>query len=455
MAAHMINSLFFRDLFGTEKMRRIFSDENLLQKWLEVEAALARAEARLGIIPPVAAEEITRRARVAEVDLTAIQRGMAESVHPLMPVIQALSAACAGEAGEYVHWGATTQDIMDTATVLQLAEAASVLQEQMGQVRASLARLARHYRDTPMAGRTHGQHAVPITFGFKVAVWLSEWQRHTHRLAACCTRVCVGQLGGAAGTLATLPEHGLAVQAALMENLGLDQPEIAWHTARDNLAEWCLVLALIAGTCGKIARELITLQKTEVGEVEEPFHAGKIGSSTMPHKRNPMLCEAVVALSQTVRGNASTALLGLPHEHERDMGPWQAEWQYLPEITTNVSGCLALLARVLEGLVVYPERMRQNLALSQGLVCSEAVMIRLAEYIGRQRAHEVVSAAAMLASEQGLPFKEALLQSTEVRAHLDAAALDSLLEPTRYVGLAPVFVDRVLARAETPEPAES
>lgn len=452
MASHIIDSVFFRDLFGTAEMRNVFSDDSLLQRWLDCESALARAEARFGVVPVEAAEEITRKARRDLIDPDAIERGIAETVHPIMPVIRALAELCDGDAGQYVHWGATTQDIMDSAVALQLKEAHRLLEAQMDRVDNALVELAVRYRETPMAGRTHGQHAVPITFGFKVAVWLSEWRRHRTRLSQCAQRVLVGELSGAAGTLAGLPDVGLAVQDAFCRELGLGRPDIAWHTARDAIAEWCFVLALVSGTCGKIAHEIISLQKDEVGELAEPHNDGKVGSSTMPHKRNPMLCEAVMALAQLVKGNANTALGGLAHEHERDMGPWQAEWQYVPEATVNTAGCLEITTRVLVGLEVRPAAMARNLELTGGLICSEALMIRLGETIGRQRAHDVVYKVSMLAHETGVPFVTAALDCAEIKAVLSEEQVKELLEPRQYLGWATAFVDQVVAGQSVTSP---
>lgn len=445
MTSHIIDSTLFQDLFGTAEMRRIFSDASLLQKWLDAESALAQAEAGLGIIPPAAAEEIVRKAKAELLSQAEIAKGIAETVHPIVPVIRALESVCEGEAGQYVHWGATTQDIMDTGVVLQLKNALVVIGEQMDRIERALVEHAVRYKETPMAGRTHAQHAVPITFGFKAAVWLAEWRRHQERLNQMKPRLLVGQLSGAAGTLAGITEMGLEVQADYCHILGLGVPDIAWHTSRDAFAEFCSLLGLIGGTCGKIAREIITLQRNEIGELAEPHNEGKVGSSTMPHKRNPMLCEAIAALSQIIRGTANTSLFGLVHEHERDMGPWQAEWQYIPEICINTAGCLELTARVLVGLEVRPEAMLRNLRLTDGYLCSEALMIRLGEIIGKQRAHDAVYHAAMAAHDEGIPLVDAVMRSPEISGHLTEAEVKAKLDPTQYLGWAAEFVDRVVA----------
>jgi adenylosuccinate lyase len=447
MPAHVIDSLFFRDLYGTPEMRAVFDDLNLLQKWLDYEAALARAEAALGLVPAEAAAEITRAARAEHMDADAIKRGVDKTVHPLVSVIWQLSERCEGEAGRYVHWGATTQDVMDTALVLQLQEAFPIFETTLDSLIAALARLARAHRDTPMAGRTHGQQALPITFGFKVAVWLSEMLRHRERLAATKKRVLVGEFGGAVGTLAGVREQGVEINARLMAELGLGVPDIAWHTARDRFAEFAGVVSMLVATLGKIAHEIIDLQKTEFGEVEEPFEMGKVGSSTMPQKRNPMLCEAILTLARYTRHHATTAIDAMMHEHERDWSSFQMEWAYLPELCVMAHGAMTLTLRVVDGLIVYPENMLRNLYAGGGLIMAEQVMLALGKYVGRQHAHDIVYEAAMLAFEGRVPFGETLKNNPDVTAHLDAAAIDALLDPTQYTGLSGVYVDRVTAAA--------
>jgi 3-carboxy-cis,cis-muconate cycloisomerase len=448
VAAHVIDSAFFRDLFGTAAMRAVFDDRMLLQKWLDYEAALARAEAAIGLVPADAAAEITRQARAEHMDLDAIKQGVDTSVHPLVPVIWQLAERCAGDAGRYVHWGATTQDVMDTAQVLQIKDAWPLLTGTLAEVIDAAANLARTYRDTPMAGRTHGQQALPITFGYKVAVWIAELRRHQTRLDECQPRVLVGEFGGAAGTLAGVAEHGFEIQAGLCAELGLNIPDITWHTARDSLAEFATTLAMLTATLGKIAHEVIDLQKTEFGEVEEPFNTGKVGSSTMPHKRNPMLAEAVLTLARLTRQHAATAVDAMWHEHERDWSSFQMEWAYLPELCVMTHGALALTRRILAGLIVYPENMARNLQRTGGLLLAERVMLALGQHIGRQQAHDIVYEAAMLSFEQQQPFAAVLQADTRVSAHLSADTINALLDPEQYTGLAAAYVDRVLAQLQ-------
>jgi len=318
MASHILDSQFLKDLYGTPEMRAVFDDIHLLQKWLDAEVALAQAEAELRIIPEAAAAEITRSAHAGQLDLPRLKLLIDQTVHPIVPVIRVLQQACNEDAGEYIHWGATTQDIMDTAMILQIKEAMAILEERLVGFADVLSDSAMKYRDVPMAGRTHGQHALPITLGYKIAVWLAEVDRHRDRLAQIKPRLLVGEFGGAVGTLASVTESGLQIQQGMMKRLGLGVPIISWHTARDNLAEFAAVLSLIAATMGKIAHEIISLQRTEIAEVEEPFNEGKVGSSTMPHKRNPMLCEAILALARLVMRNTPAAMDAMIQEHERD-----------------------------------------------------------------------------------------------------------------------------------------
>jgi 3-carboxy-cis,cis-muconate cycloisomerase len=449
MPAHVIDSIFFRDLFGTQAMRAVFDDASLLQKWLDYEAALARAQAQVGLIPAAAAQEITRQARAENMDTAAIKAGIDRTVHPLVSMIWQLAERCEGEAGRYVHWGATTQDVMDTAIVLQVREALGLVAASVDKLAVIMARLARTHRTTPIAGRTHGQQALPTTFGYKVAVWLAELARHRQRLEQLRMRTLVGQFGGAVGTLAGLQESevdGLAVQRALMEELGLGVPVITWHTSRDGIVEFSNAVCMLAALMGRIAHEIIDLQKQEFGEVEEPFERGKVGSSTMPQKRNPMLCEAVLTLARLCREKAATALDTLLYnEHERDWSAFQMEWAYLPEVCVMGHGALELMAPILDGLVVYPERMRRNLDLTGGLLLAERVMFALGKHLGRQAAHDVVHECAMQSVEEQRPFLDCLSAHPHVSAYLEHERLTALLDPVEYTGLAAAFVDRVLA----------
>ena len=447
MASHVIDSAYFSDLYGTPAIRAVWNDHNLLQKWLDFEAALARAEVPAGIVPAEAAAEITRKARAELMDDDAIKRGVDQTVHPLVSLIWQLSEHCDGDAGRYVHWGATTQDVMDTALVLQIKESYPLFLGSLSHLIDHLTTLAQQHRDTPMAGRTHGQQALPITFGYKLAIWIAELLRHRERLNECQPRVLVGEFGGAVGTLASVGEIGFGIQARLMAELGLGVPLIAWHTARDGIAEFTLILTMIGATVGKIAHEIIDLQKLEFGEVEGPFEIGKVGSSTMPQKRNPMLCEAILALTRLTRTQAVTAVDAMHHEHERDWSSFQMEWAFLPEVCIMVHGALELTNRVIGGLRVYPDHMLRNLNLTGGSLLAERVMLALAVFVGRQNAHDIIYEAAMLAFEQRRSFAEVLKADPHVSQNLSAETIDSLLDPVQYTGLSGEFVDRVCAQA--------
>jgi len=452
MNSHVTDSRYLGDLFGTDELRRVFSDTAQLQSWLDFEAALARAEAAVGLAPAEAAAEITRVARAELIDLDALHAGVNFTGHPLISLVRQVTDLCDGEAGRYVHWGATTQDVTDTGLMLQAQAAHGIILRDLRGLAHALADLARRERDTLMPGRTHGQHATPITFGFKVAVWLDEVRRHVERMEQLAPRVFVGEFAGASTTLASIgddPARALEVQRRLMADLGLGVPVIGWHVARDRFAELGGVLAMIAATMGKIAHEVILLQKSEVMELEEPHHHGKIGSSTMPHKRNPMMCEGIMAQARLAR-SLQTALLESmgTAEHERDWSAVHAEWAAVPEICLLTGAAVSQASDVIRGLIVYREKMRQNVDALQGLILSEAVMLRLGESVGRQVAHDIVYEAAMAAFEQRRPLRDLLLEDARVTGHLSLTEIDDLLRPEAYTGLAGEFVDRVVLEAK-------
>ncbi len=448
--AHLIDSALFGDVFSSPALRAVFQDANVLQKWLDVEAALAEAEAELDIIPAEAAREIRAQARAETMDFSRLKQEIHTTAHPLVPVIRALAQGCRNGAGEFVHWGATTQDITDTGTVLLIREALELIEERLDRVQRRLRWLAREHRDLAMVGRTHGQHALPITLGFKFAIYVSELDRHQERLDEARKRVLVGQFGGAVGSLASLDTRGLEVQSRLMDRLGLAIPVITWHTARDGLAELAGILAMIAASIGKIANEVRVLQRTEVAELEEPYAFGKVGSSTMPHKRNPMIAENVIASTKITRQAMPLLLDAMHQEHERDMSVWGIEWEVLPETFALVGGALEHCAWILEELRINRAALQRNLKLLNGLMLSEAIMMRLAPRIGRQRAHDIVYAVSMEAHDRGVSMRDALRGHPELADHLPEAELAELLDPEQYLGLCGVFVDRVLSRSATP-----
>jgi 3-carboxy-cis,cis-muconate cycloisomerase len=445
MPTSLIDSAVFRDIFSTAAMRKVFSDEARVQKYLDFEAALARAQARLGVIPKEAAAEICRHCNVAETDFNKLKTQTERIGYPVLPVVQQLVAACRDGLGEWCHWGATTQDITDTATVMQIREALALIEAALDAIADALAALASKYRDTPMAGRSNLQQAVPITFGYKMATLLAAFERHKQRLYELRPRVLVGEFGGAAGTLSSLGRRGLEVQAELMKELDLGQPAIAWHTVRDTIAEVGCFLGLVTGTCGKIALDVKLLMQTEVEEVYEPFHEGRGSSSTMPQKRNPISSVYVTALTAVVRTQVAALLDAMVEDHERATGPWEIEWIVLPEIFCLASGALEQTLFVLKGLQVDEKKMRANLDLTRGLIVSEAVMMGLGPYLGRQYAHDLVYDICRKVVATGRPLVDLLAENEEIGKHLDRSALERLCDPAGYLGEAGAMVDRVLA----------
>jgi 3-carboxy-cis,cis-muconate cycloisomerase len=440
-----IDSAVYGNLFTTAAMRAAFADEARLQRMLDVEAALARAEAEVGLIPAAAAAEITARARLDQVDLGAIRAGTELAGYPIVPLVKALAEACVGDAGRFVHWGATTQDIVDTALVLQMRAGLELIGDDLAAIAAALTGLAQRHRATPMAGRTHLQHALPITFGFKCAVWLAAIRRQQARLARLREEVLVVQFGGAVGTLASLGADGIAVMEALAADLDLRAPRIAWHVGRDGLAEVVGFQGVLTGCLGKIATDVKLLMQTEVDELREPYLPGRGGSSTMPQKRNPIACEFILGAATNVRQLVPVMLDAVLADHERATGPWHAEWIALPQAFALTAGALHHARAMLEGLEVDPARMRRNLDASRGMISAEAVMMALAPQVGRQRAHDLVAAACRKALAQGGHLLDALRADPAVTAHLAPERLQALLDPESYTGLAGAFVDRVLA----------
>src|SRR6266550_2238423 len=451
MTLGVLSSTLFGDMFGTAAMRAVFGELGFLARCAEVEAALARAQARLGIVPTDAAAAIsTAAAAVAAnpetLDLARLKRETETVGYPILPLVRQL-AERAGEAGRWLHWGATTQDIMDTAAVLQIRAGLGLIEEDLTAARGHLAELARKQRDTPMAGRTHLQHALPVTFGYKAAVWLYALDRHAERLRELRPRVLLVQFGGAAGTLASLGNgaESLATRAELARELALGDPPITWHVVRDGIAETVQVLALLLGSLGKIAFDVMLMSATEFGEAAEPFIQGRGSSSTMPQKRNPISCELILAAAKVLRQQAGLVLDAMVADFERATGPWHAEWVALPEAFGYAAGALHQTRFMLGGLIVDPGRMAKNLAMTHGLIVAEAVMMGLAPLTGRNEAHDLVYNACRVAIETGRPLLDVLLETPAVAGPLGPEKLQALTDPANYLGAAPAMVDRVLA----------
>ena len=443
LASTVFDSILFRDAFGTAKMREIFSDHALIQRYIDVEIALAKAEARVGVIPAEAAEVIARESKIDLIDFDKMRHETDIVGYPILPLVHQLVKMC-GEAGRYVHWGATTQDIMDSAVALQVRDALDVVEADVRELRKILAGLAHLHRVTPMAGRTHLQQALPVTFGYKVAIWLAMFDRHQQRLAELRPRVGIVEFAGAAGTLASLGDKGFAVQEAVAEELKLGVPPTTWHVARDGLAETVNLLAIVTGSLGKIALDIMIMASTEFAEVYEPFVKGRGGSSTMPQKRNPISSELMLAAAKAVRQHAGLMVDAMIHDFERATGPWHAEWIAIPESFILTAGALHQAKFVLSGLVVDTDRMKYNLGLSKGLIVAEAVMMGMAPFTGRQQAHDIVYDACRTVNEKGGTLAEALIALPEVTKHFDRAAIDRLTDPANYLGLAPQMVDRAI-----------
>jgi 3-carboxy-cis,cis-muconate cycloisomerase len=452
MASTVFDSALFRDMFGTAEMRAVFSDEALVGRYLEAEAALARAQARAGVVPKDAAAAIDTASRTIRIDFDKLRHETEIVGYPILPLVHQLAGA-AGEAGRYVHWGATTQDIMDTANVLQIRAALDIVARDLTELRTILAELARKHRNTPMAGRTHLQQALPVTFGYKVAIWLSSIDRHIERVEQARPRILLGEFSGAAGTLASVGDAGLQMQRLFCEELGLNQPSITWHVARDGIAEAVTLLGLITGTLGKIATDVMLMCATEFGELSEPFVPGRGASSTMPQKRNPISSELMLAAAKAVRQHVATMLDGMIHDFERATGPWHLEWVSLPESFLLTASSLANAKFMLAGLVVHERRMRANLDLTHGLIVAEAVMMAVAPRLGRQRAHDVVYDACREAIEGGGDLAAVLSGVPEIVDALGGIeAIRSHCDPASYLGLSGQMVDRVLGTSAATRP---
>jgi adenylosuccinate lyase len=428
-------------------IRELYRQEHRWQAWLDVEAALAKAQAELGIIPRAAAAAIARAARLELLDRARIEEGFARTGHTIVPLVWELSRVVGDPHGGWVHWGATTQNITQTGDLMVLRGAHRIFLRQIAEALAAMADLAERGAEMPIAGRTHGQHAVPATFGYKPAVWIDEMIRHVERLQQAGPRLFVAMLGGGAGTFASLGAHGPAVQAGIAKALGMLPMTIPARTIGDHLAENICLLGLLAATCGKIAREIYTLMKTEYGEVEEPVPPGTVGSSTMPQKRNPKLCQDIIAASAEVRAAVPLALEAMQTEHEADRTTSLIMEAAETRAAIATGDMLARLVEVLKGLRLDPARMRRNLDLGGGLIMAEAVMLNLGAAIGRQHAHDVVYDAAQTAFVEGRPFSALLMDDPRVSAHLDTAAIEKLLDPTAYTGLCAEMAREAASRA--------
>jgi 3-carboxy-cis,cis-muconate cycloisomerase len=448
MPSTLLDSTYYRDQYSTAAMRAVFSDEARFQSWLDTEVALAQAQAEVGLIPQEAAAKIALAAQAGKLDQAAMKAEFDKVGFAIMPLVHQLAKLVDPETRRYIHWGSTTQDILDTGLVLQMRAGLALLEAELDRTIRALCVLAQAHRETPMAGRTFMQHAAPITFGYKAAVWLDEMLRHKARLAGVRERALMVQCGGAVGTLSAMGPDALAVRAAQARIMGLGEPAISWHTARDGWTECVCWLGMVCATLGKIATEVATLMRSEVGELREPYEAGRGASSAMPQKRNPIACPPVIAIAALMREKVSAQMSAMIQEHERAVAGMPIEWIILPEAFVLASGAFLHMAPMLEGLDVDTAQMMENLHSGGGLIMSQGVMMGLAPHIGAIAAHDAVTAAAQRAIAARTSLRAELGSVPEVRAHLDEAALDDLLNPVTYAGAAVQMTDRVLARAQ-------
>ncbi|MFZ5798013.1 MAG: class-II fumarase/aspartase family protein [Desulfobulbaceae bacterium] len=444
MPSHPIDFELQAHYYVTPELREVFAEERRLNRWLQVEAALARAQAELGIIPSEAAGEIADKASLDQLDLERIRQEYQRSRNSLLPLVKVLRQACAGGSGQYVHHGATTQDILDTGQVLELRDALRIIYRDLRRVEEILIALSTSHRNTPMIGRTHGQQALPITFGLKTVTWAAEVRRQLERLKSLYPRVMAGQLGGAVGTMAALGPQGREVAKRTMALLGLGWLVPAWHTSRDNMAETASWFALVAGTLEKIANEVFLLGKTEVGELAEA-PPDSLMSSTMPHKRNPVFCQRIAALARQIRPLAASVLEGMAHEHERDPRLLWSEWLAMPQLSMYTGTAAAYMVAVLDGLEVRQEKMMVNLLQHRETVMTEWLLFRLAPALGKAAAQERLHALVRRSGEEARPLRELLAEDQATGPLLTADDLETLAHPERYTGLAFELVDDALA----------
>lgn len=442
-------------LLRWEAVDAVFTDRACLQGILNFEAALARAEGLAGVIPQFTVSTIEEKCRAELFDIGELSRSAALSGNIAIPLIRQLTALVARTdkaAAGFVHWGATSQDAIDTGLVLQLRQALNLISEDLHQLSRALEKLTEAHRATPIAGRTWMQHALPTTFGLKVAGWLDAVERHRGRLGETQNRCLALQFGGAVGSLAALGSRGIEVARNLAKDLGLTLPDVPWHSHRDRMAEVAATLGLCVGTFGKIARDISLHMQTEVAEISEPAVEGRGGSSTMPHKRNPVSSAVILSAAARIPGLVSTMLTAMVQEDERGLGGWQAEWETLPQVVSLTAGALHHLVLILPRLGVDAERMRHNLEISNGLIFAEAVTMALGQKIGRPLAHELIEAACARASREKLQLRSVLGADETITAHLSLSDLDRLFDARQYLGVAESFIDRVLTTSRSAQP---
>jgi len=433
---HITDSRYYSRGYTTLEARMVFCDQRRLQRWLDVEAALAMSQASLGMVPAQLAKRLLDTARLDLLDCEAIKQGIVATGHSLIPLLDEWQKAAGPEAARFIHYGATTQDIQDTAQSLELKDILAIVERDLALIIEELTKLTEKHRQQVIIGRTHGQHALPTTLGLKIAIWLDEMLRHAERLQECRRRVPVSQLFGGVGTMAALGAHPRELLEDFSKRLGLTAPNTAWHTARDRIAEFLSCLGMLTGTMAKIANEICQLAKNETGELEEPFHMGKIGSTTMPHKRNPELCEQVVVLSRLVKSAAGLGLDGLINEHERDYRAVRLEWAGLVDASLYTCGLFDLLKNILKGLIVHPDRIERNLNASACLISTEALMFLVGNKIGKQAAHKLIYEISMEAYNSGASLCDLLNNHPMVKNSFSESEIRAAVDPASHIGLA-------------------
>jgi adenylosuccinate lyase len=444
MPAHPIDFEINQHLFSTPELAQVFDEKTRYQRWLDVEAALAKAQGEMRVIPHEAAKEIERKARLEYLNLEKVHEGYLHSRNSLVPLISNLRSVCEKGCGEYVHYGATTQDIIDTAEILELQETVTIIYRDLRALEMICLDLAARHRSTPMAARTHGQQALPTTFGLKVVIWVTEVRRHIERLKCVSEKITAGQLGGAVGTMAALGPRAMEVAARTMNILGLKHSRVAWHNSRDNTGELASVFSLLVTTLAKIANEIFQLQKTEINELAEPAPGGTVASSTMPHKRNPEMCEQVVVLARLIRANAGLGFEGMINEHERDYRAVRLEWVTITDTSLFVCGLLSLAKGILKDLIVHEDRIRKNVDRASVFISTEALMFRVGKKIGKQTAHRVIYETCMEAVKTGRPLIDLLMNHDQISQKFKREDLEKAIDPMNHIGISQTLTQRVI-----------
>jgi len=433
MPAHFIDFEIQKDVFSTKELRDLFDEKARFQRWLDIEAALAYTQGKMGIIPQEAADEICNKSKMKYLNIEEIKDEYKINRNSLLPILKGLRNACSNGYGEYVHYGATTQDIIDTGQILEIKEMLSIVYRDLREIESILIDLAEKHLHTPMIGRTHSQHALPITFSLKVSVWMKEIRRHIQRTKSLSSRVLIGQLSGAVGTMAAFGENAEQLVKDTLNRIGLQSSNVSWHTARDNIVEVSTCFCMAVCTVAKIANEIFQLGKTETLELREP-PTKTMGSSTMPHKRNPVLSERIIVLSKHVRALSSLVMETMMHENERDPRSLWAEWLSIPQLSIYTGTALKYAIDILKGLEVCPGKMKENLYKYGGFAVSERVLFKLGEYMGKMHAQEKLHNAIQQAENKGISFKKALADDPEIMKYLNEYDLDIIEHPEQYIG---------------------